>query len=112
LLVQSDHSADEAGKHIGDSATVTGKVFQVFSSQKGTTFLEIGADYPNNPFAAVIFQKDTSLFTDVQQHEGKTVAITGKITDHNGATETVLRSQDQIKIHSAEGEETKKSREK
>jgi len=106
---QQVYSANEAAKHIGDTATVTGKVFQVFTSKKGTTFLDIGADYPNNPFAAVILQKDTSLFPDVQQYEGKTVAITGKITDYNGAAEIILNGQDQIKIQSTAGDEKKKS---
>ena len=97
---QQVYSASEAGKHIGDTATVTGKVFQVFTSKKGTTFLDIGADYPDNPFAAVIFQKDSSLFPGVKDYEGKTVAITGKITDYNGAAEMVLDSPNQIRIQS------------
>ena len=109
---QQVYSADEARKLVGDSATITGKVYKVFTSKKGVIFLDIGADYPNNPFAAVILQKDTSLFPDVQQYEGKTVAITGKITDYNGAVEIVLSSQDQIKIQNTTGEEKKKSPEK
>lgn len=106
---QKVYSADEAEKHIGDSATVTGKVYQVFTSKKGTTFLDIGADYPNNPFAAVIFEKDSSMFRNVQQYEGKTVAITGKIIDYNGAAEIVLNSADQIKIQSTKDDDKGKS---
>jgi hypothetical protein len=39
--------ANEAAAHVGEYATVEGVLAKVFTSNKGNTFLNIGAAYPN-----------------------------------------------------------------
>ncbi len=46
--------ANEAAAHIGEYATVEGVVAKVFTSDKGNTFLNIGASYPNQTFTGWI----------------------------------------------------------
>lgn len=69
----------EAGQHVGETATVTGKVFSVSTSGKGTTFLNLGDRYPRHTFGAVIFASKQADVGDVKQYEGKEVALTGRI---------------------------------
>jgi len=58
---------------------------------------DLGGHFPNNTFAAVIFSKDTSKFTNVTALKGKTVDITGPIKLYKDKPQIVLKSADQIK---------------
>ncbi len=86
---------EEAKNHVGEYATVRGKVFGVHVSQKGDVFLNIGAAHPNAPFTAVCFQQaiPTEKLTALN---GKTVSIRGKIKDYKGTIEIVLEKAEQI----------------
>jgi hypothetical protein len=46
--------ANEAPAHVGEYATVEGVVVKVFTSNKGNTFLNFGAAYPNQTFTGWI----------------------------------------------------------
>lgn len=98
VFAQKKYSAAEAENHVGEYATVVGKVYQVYESRKGTIFLDIGGKYPNNPFSAVIFARDTHNFSDVEQYQGKTVEVTGKIRVYQNTPEIILNDQEQIRI--------------
>jgi hypothetical protein len=95
---QKIYSAADAQNHVGEYATVIGKVYQVFTSKKGTTFLDIGGNYPNNPFTAVIFYRDSPKFAAVLGFKGKTLRITGKIKSYEGTPEIILNDESQIEI--------------
>ncbi|MEI6537711.1 MAG: hypothetical protein WCN98_20370 [Verrucomicrobiaceae bacterium] len=89
----------EAAKHINETATVTGKVFGVSTSGKGTTFLNIGGRYPNHTFGGVIFAKNTDAVGDVKQYEGKEVSLTGRIEmSPDQKPQIVITKPDQIKL--------------
>jgi len=85
----------EAKQHVGESATVRGKVFGIHVSAKGDVFINVGAAYPDAPFTAVCFQGAIST-NDLQKLDGKMVSFTGLIKDYNGQTEIVLGKADQI----------------
>lgn len=53
--------ANQAARHIGQVATVCGKVYSAkFTGDSGVTFINMGGEYPNNPFTAVIMFKNRS----------------------------------------------------
>jgi hypothetical protein len=94
------YSDAEAEKHAGENATVTGKVFGVTTTGKGTTFINLGARFPKHTFVAVIFGKNQDAIGDVKQYEGKEVAITGKIelSPTDKKPQIIINKADQIKL--------------
>lgn len=93
------YSDAEAGKHVGEQATVTGKVFSVSTSGKGTTFLNLGDRYPRHTFGAVIFASKQAEVGDVKQYEGKEVSLSGRIElSPDQKPQIIINSPDQIKL--------------
>lgn len=92
----------EAARHVGEDATVTGKVFSISTSGKGNTFINLGDRFPRHTFGAVVFSRDTDAVGDVKQFDGKEVAITGRIelspTDQK--PQIVVKSAGQLKLAS------------
>lgn len=85
---------EEAKQHVGEIATVRGKVFGVSVSQKGDVFISIGAKRPA-PFTAVCFKQ--AIPTDqLKALDGQTISVRGKIKDYNGQVETILEREEQI----------------
>src|ERR1700751_1760868 len=74
------YTATEAAKHVGENATVSARVDGVPQSGKGNIFLNMGGKYPNQAFTAYIPAASAAQFSNPQQYEGKTVAVSGKIT--------------------------------
>ncbi len=91
-------SYTEAPNYLGKYACVIGTVDHVYTSQKGTIFLNFCPDYKTCPFNAVIFGSNASKFPNPQQYTGRTVEITGFITAYQGRPEIVLESPAQIRI--------------
>jgi len=79
-----NYTAAEAAKHIGETASITDKVDGVHQSGKGNIFLNMGGKYPNQAFTAFIPAANASQFSEVQQYEGRTVAVSGKIALYRG----------------------------
>jgi DNA/RNA endonuclease YhcR with UshA esterase domain len=91
-------AAAAAKDHVGEEVTIEGVVAEVHHAASGrATFLDIGGRYPNNPFAAVIFESDAGKFPNVDALDGKTVDITGRIRFYRGAAEIILSDPGQIK---------------
>jgi endonuclease YncB( thermonuclease family) len=88
----------EAPNHVGEYACVSGKIDHVYTSQRGTVFLDFCPDYKTCPFGVVIFNEDAHKFPNPEQYEGKTLEITGLIKSYQGRPEIVLNTPDQIKI--------------
>lgn len=89
--------ANQAQSHVGQVVTVEGAVTGIHKSNSGVTFLDIGGQYPNNAFAAVIFKEDADKFRDIGAFGGKTVEVTGSIRLYQGRPEIVLNDPTQIK---------------
>ena len=90
-------TASEAGKHIGETVTVTDKVANVFESNKGNIFLNFGARYPNQVFTAYIPKDSADQFPHAKELDGHTVSITGKIVLYKGKPEIVLDDPSMLK---------------
>ena len=83
---------NEAGKHIGDTKCVTGKVLTVSESPNGAWFLNFCDDYRQCPFTVVTFSRDLRDVGDVRYLAGKEVEVHGKIKLYQGRAEIILRS--------------------
>jgi hypothetical protein len=91
-------TAAEAAKHVGQIATVTDKVDGVHQSGRGNIFLNLGGTNPNQIVTAFIPAASAVDFSNPQQYEGKTVAVSGKITLYHGKPEIIVTNVSQIII--------------
>jgi DNA/RNA endonuclease YhcR with UshA esterase domain len=94
----STYTPGEAAKHVGETATISGTVEGVHQSGKGNIFLNMGGKYPNQAFTAFIPSANAAKFPNPQQYEGRTVAVSGKITLYKGKPEIIVNSPSQIAV--------------
>ena len=94
--------AADATNYIGKSVTICDTVTSVFTSlknDKAPTMLDIGGDYPNNPFTAVVFKDEASKFSyQLYTLKGKAVCITGIVKSYKGKPEIIVDDEKQIVI--------------
>lgn len=86
---------EEASKHVGRYARVTGNILKVYRSASNTTFFNY-CKSSKCPFSAVIFASDRSKFGDLAKYEGKTITVEGIVKTYNGKPEIIVNSPDQI----------------
>ena len=100
LAYAASITAAEAGKHVGESATVCGLVVSAHyaaTSKAQPTFLNLDKAYPNQPFTAVIFGTDRPKFSAPETAMlGKHICVTGKIELYRGKSEIIVHEPDQI----------------
>jgi hypothetical protein len=92
----NDYTAVEAAKHIGEQATVTDKLDDVHQAQGGSIFLNMGGRHPNEAFTGFIPAKNASQFPDYSSYRGSVVSISGKIEDHEGKPQIIVKAPSQI----------------
>ncbi len=93
------YTETEAAKHVGEEATVTGKVVAVSKSGKGTTYLNFGDRFPRHVFSGVVLARDEAAAGDMKQYEGKTVAVTGRIDlSQDEKPQIMISKPEQIKL--------------
>jgi hypothetical protein len=90
------YTAADARKHVGEIATITDRVNSVHQAENGNIFLNLGGKYPNQIFTAFIPASSAADFSNPQQYEGKTVAVSGKITLSHGEPEIIISNVSQI----------------
>jgi DNA/RNA endonuclease YhcR with UshA esterase domain len=91
--------ANEAAAHVGEYATVEGVLAKVFTSNKGNTFLNIGAAYPNQTFTGWIpTASPVSKSPLVSGIETKHVKITGRIEMYRGKPEIRINAATQLDV--------------
>ena len=102
-------TADKASHLIGQLVLVKGKVASVFYAENSIgspTFLNIEKDFPDNPIAVIIFEKElTELKINAQLYKGKTIIVNGKMElykneekPYKNKPSIIIHSKDQIKI--------------
>jgi DNA/RNA endonuclease YhcR with UshA esterase domain len=105
-LAQKTLTATEAKDHIGEQATVCGKVVSTRyaeSSRGSPTFLNFEQPYPNQVFTLLIWGSDRSKFGDPEtSYRGKRICVTGKLTSFKGVPEVVASEPAQIKMKPAD----------
>jgi hypothetical protein len=93
-------TAEEAGKHVGETATVCGTVASAHFSARARsqpTLLDLDKPYPDPIFTLVIFGRDRAKFgtpeqTLLHQH----VCASGPITLYRGRPEMILENPAQL----------------
>lgn len=92
------YSAEEAAKHIGETATVTDKVDDVYQAKGGNIFLNLGGHHPDEAFTVFIAATNADAFKDFKSYEGKTISVTGKIQEHKDKPEISVKSPSDITV--------------
>ncbi len=90
-----EYDYTEAANHIGENATIKGKVLKVFTAKSGVTFFDFCQNYQTCSFSAVIFASDLEKFKDIKSYE-REVKIKGLIKSYNGKAEIILNGPEQI----------------
>jgi micrococcal nuclease len=92
----------EAKDHIGDRATVCGKVVSTHyakSSKGKPTFLNLDEPYPKEVFTILIWGSDREMFgTPEDEYKGLRVCVTGKLRSYRGRPEIVATDRGQIGV--------------
>lgn len=103
---QPSISASEAKNHVGESATVCGKVASAhyaMTSRGKPTFLNLDRAYPSQIFTVMIWGSDRPKFGAPEvTFNGRTICVTGEITLYRGSPETVAHEPSQIKVQNGE----------
>ena len=101
VLAEKTLKATEAKDHIGEQATVCGKVVSsryAESSRGSPTFLNFDQPYPNQVFTLLIWGRDRSKFGNPEtSYRGKRICVTGKISDYKGVPEILVNAPPQVK---------------
>src|SRR5439155_7979410 len=82
-----EYTALESAKHIGETATVTDKVDDVYQSKGGNVFLNMGGKHPDEAFTVFIPKSAVSAFKDFKVYEGKVITVSGKIKEYRAKPE-------------------------
>ena len=101
-LAQKTLTATEAKDHIGEQATVCGKVVSTRYSEDSRgkpTFLNFDQPYPNHIFTVLIWGNDRSKFGDPEAaYRGKHLCVTGTISAYKNVPEIVASQPSQVKL--------------
>ena len=92
--------AEKAVDYIGKKVAICGKVYSTKFQGSGVTFINMGGEYPNNPFTAVIMANNRSNFNYKPEEylNGKSICVMGTVKEYKGKPEIVVEKQDQILV--------------
>jgi hypothetical protein len=100
VIAQTSLTAVEAKAHVGETATVCGKVVSTRfaeSSNRQPTFLNLDRPFPNHIFTVVIFGSDRAKFGEPEKEFAKqTICTTGKIEEYRGIPQIAVTEPKQI----------------
>lgn len=83
--------------HIGEQVTVKGRVVVVYTAPGGETYLNFGAEYPNQVFSVVVPADHADQFPKVHDLEGRVVRVSGVVKLHKGKPEIVVEQAKQLR---------------
>jgi hypothetical protein len=100
---QTPHlTAAEAKNHVGETATVCGRVASAHFAEKAKglpTFMNLDMPYPQQIFTIVIWGADRTKFGNPERtYSHRNVCVSGKITSHHGIPEITINTPEQIQI--------------
>ena len=100
FIAQTSLTAAEAKAHVGEMATVCGRVASARyaeSSNRQPTFLNLDTPFPKHTFTVVIFGADRAKFGEPEKEFlNQTICATGKIEDYRGIPQIVASDPKQI----------------
>jgi hypothetical protein len=86
----------EAGKYVGSTKCVRGKVVRVEPGSGGVHFMDFCDDFRTCPFVVVVFAGNLKQVGDVRQLAGQEIEIHGPIKDYDGRAEIILERLSQL----------------
>jgi hypothetical protein len=86
----------EAGKHVGETKCVTGKVVRVKVGARGVHFVDFCEDHMACPFTVVVFPHDLKDVGDVRRLAGHVIEIHGPVKLYDGRAEIILNRVSQV----------------
>lgn len=93
-------SARQASSHIGEYATVCGKVVSTKYADRSNgrpTFLNLDRAYPNHIFTVVIWGDDRAAFGKPERtYSGKRACVKGPISRYQGRAQIVATAKEQL----------------
>ena len=89
--------AKDAKSKVGETVTIEAKVAEVNKTEK-IVRINLEARFPKQELTLVIFSSNFSKFEDVEKLEGKTVRVTGKVTEYQKRPQIVLDAKEQLKV--------------
>ena len=94
-------SPAQAAEHIGEKATVCGKVANTYYScfvSRQPTFINFGKPYPDHVFSLVIAGEDRGAFDNCPEKlfAGREVCATGLIEEYDGKPLMTVKDQSQV----------------
>ena len=95
-----EYTAAEAPKHIGEKATVMGKV-ECITAGRTYHALELAGCRPTSPFWIIVNDDASGTDLNIQDLKGVTIAVTGKIERQDTQPWIVVKSTTQIQPRSA-----------
>jgi len=90
-------TAIAAGKHLGETVIVTGKVVEIAVRPK-VVVLNFEQPFPDAPFTGVVFNRYTNQFGDLTALKGKNVEVKGMIKNYQSKPEIILTSSNQLTL--------------
>jgi hypothetical protein len=97
ILFAAEYNYDEAAKHIGEKATVCGKIIDTLSYQ-GMTILGMGAAVMEQTAVGIEVDDSIKDKVDKDMYVGKTICVTGEIHQNpNGGGSIKVTDPSQIK---------------
>ena len=103
LFAQSRQlTSAEAKNHVGERATVCGKVVSAHYAAKtkgSPTFLNLDEPYPKQIFTILIWGSDRAKFGNPEtEYANKKVCVRGLIKDYKSGTEIIAEEPNQIEV--------------
>ena len=86
-----------AGKHVGETVTVTGKVMGTHMAGKNV-ILNVGKDYPEKDRFTVMLPFDEAKGSADDQFVGKTATITGAVKLYKGVAEITTHNAGDLTV--------------
>jgi hypothetical protein len=87
----------EAGKHVGQEVTVTGKVTEIWTIDSGMSFVKFGSDPAVDTFSAVA-KPEVLDRKALHAFKGKEVEVTGTVEMQNEKPKIILKTADSIRL--------------
>jgi hypothetical protein len=102
LLAQNQIGLDQIPENMGKKVKICDKIYgsYITKGDSPVILLNVGADFPDNPFTLVVYQKDRKNFNyDPSEFlVGKNFCTTGKIVEFKGKPQIVLNSEKDIQL--------------
>jgi len=90
------YTAQEASKHVGETAVITGEVEDVHQTGRENVILTLAGKYPKQVFTVFIPATTAVKFPHPEQYKGKTIAVSGKISLYHDKPEIIVMSPNQL----------------